>query len=120
MPIRYSIRAYQRFPVECGTYYLGATFLGEGRVQNVSRMGWRIEGDVPVTSGILLTVSLRWPGWPEPIRVDQAIVRWTQGRVFGIRIVTMTATEAARLNHVIATRIQQHLSGQKIAPQLNG
>ena len=120
MRVRYSLRAYQRFPVKCSLHYMGPEFLGEGIARNVSRMGWRVEGDSPVQAGTVLTASLLPPGQSVPIKVDQAIVRWSKGRTFGIRVLTMKAEEAARLNHLIMTLVQQHLGNSPIPHALPG
>ena len=116
MSAQYSIRTYQRFPVACRLHYLGPECVGKGIVLNLSRMGWRIEGECAVAPGTVLTLSVVCPHETVPIMVDRASVRWAREGVFGIQIVAMRREEAARLNRFVVALVRQHVLDRRIAP----
>jgi hypothetical protein len=103
-----TIRTYLRFPVQCPVYYLGPDFLGKGIIHDVSRNGWRVDGDHPVKSGMALVLSVLLPGESIPVKVERAIVRWTCDGAFGVKIVQMQPTEWARLGRAIANLLKQN------------
>ena len=56
----FSIRPYQRFPVHCSVTYNAGPFQGQGTMWNLSCIGWRLSGDLPMRPGepLSLTVTL--------------------------------------------------------------
>jgi hypothetical protein len=42
------------------------------------------------------------PGLSWPLRIDEAQVRWVQGKTFGLQFVAMQPDERAKLKQVIA------------------
>jgi hypothetical protein len=97
----FTVRTYSRFPVHCPVSYMGPDFLGTGTVWNLSRSGWRVQGDSLVERGMKLSLSITLPGEKEPVKVDKAVVRWVQGQDFGVKIVEMLPEEWTRLARVV-------------------
>ena len=99
---RFSIRSYSRFPVECPIYFLGDRFLGKGTVLDLSRVGWRVDGDHVVQAGIHVALRVFLPDQDSPVRIDRAAVRWSRGQEFGLEIMLMQPQEKARLRRFIS------------------
>ena len=50
------VREYRRFPVNCLLYFSNDQVHGTGTVWNLSLGGWRIDSDVEVATGNMLTL----------------------------------------------------------------
>jgi hypothetical protein len=46
-----SIRPFRRFSVQCSVAYNAEPFQRQGTVWNISRIGWRLSGDLPMRPG---------------------------------------------------------------------
>ncbi len=101
MSTGFTIRSYRRFPVQCPVDYRSPDCVGKGIVRNLSRSGWRVEGNHIVTPGMILMLAVSFPGESVPLMVEKAIVRWVQARAFGIRIIEMRPADAARLRRFV-------------------
>ena len=44
------IRLFPHFPVQCVVTYNAGPFQGQGTVWNLSRSGWRLSEDLPMTT----------------------------------------------------------------------
>lgn len=97
MPIRFRIRSYSRFHLECPVYFLGPRFLGKGTVLNLSKGGSRIQGDHPVRKGTPLALRVLLPDQTEPVCIERARVRWSNGHEFGLQITQVPHEEYTRL-----------------------
>ena len=102
MPTGFTIRGHRRFPVKCAVDYMNSDWVGKGIVRNLSRSGWRIEGDHTVAPGAILTLAVWLPGDSIPVKVEQAIVRWVSGGIFGVKILVMEPAEGMKLERLIA------------------
>lgn len=51
------MRRQSRFPVSWPVLYGGAEFLAEGTVLDLTRIGWRVAGAMPVVPGMPLTLA---------------------------------------------------------------
>ena len=101
MSTGFTIRSYRRFPVQWAVEYWSPDCVGKGIVRNLSRSGWRVEGDQVVAPGTMLTLAVSLPGDNVPVTVEKAIVRWLKAHAFGIRIIEMQPGHAARLGRVV-------------------
>ena len=54
----FSIRPYQRFPVQCSVTYNAGPFQGQGTVWNLLCTGWRLSGDLPMRPGESLSLTV--------------------------------------------------------------
>jgi hypothetical protein len=109
MSTGFTIRSYRRFPIQWAVEYRSPECVGKGIVRNVSRSGWRVEGNHVITPGTVLTLAVSFPGDSVPLMVEKAIVRWAKARAFGIRIIEMQPVHAARLRRVVTLLEQQSL-----------
>ena len=74
---------------------------GEGTVVDLSIRGCRIESSTDVQPGASLEVRIAVIEHEPPVQVQQAIVRWSRGRQFGLEFETMVPEEWARLQHTV-------------------
>jgi hypothetical protein len=74
---------------------------GEGTLVDLSIRGCRIESPTDVQPGVSLEVRIAAMEHEPPIKIQQALVRWTRGRQFGAEFVTMAPEEWARLQHTV-------------------
>ncbi len=70
--MRFTIRPFRRFPVQCSVTYNAGPFQGQGTVWNLSCAGWRLSGDMPMRPGetLSLTVTPRMSStssFPKPL-----------------------------------------------------
>ncbi len=101
MAIRFQIRSYLRFPVECPVYFLGPDFLGKGTIVNLSKAGSQIVGDQSVQRGTPIALRVFLPDQEAPVRIARARVRWSAGREFGLQNLTLHPDEQTRLARYI-------------------
>ena len=107
MAVGYSIRKNSRFNTMYHVYYRGPDFIGNGVVHEISLGGCRIEGDHFVYPGLILSLAVFLPDEPKAVRVENAVVRWTRGSLFGLRTLRITFDESDRLARAITTLVQQ-------------
>ncbi|MCC2640730.1 MAG: hypothetical protein K0S45_1143 [Nitrospira sp.] len=99
--IRFHLRSFRRFPVQCFVYYSGDEFKGTGTAWNLSLNGWRIDGTHPVEQGLVVTLCVFLPGRHPAVFIDQAIIRWSRGQEFGVEVSSIKADEHARLEQFV-------------------
>ena len=102
MKPRYRERVQVKIPV---MFTIG-THLGEGRVLDLTVPGCLIESPVKVHKGQSLQLKMYLPGLKRPLSVGLALVRWTDGKKFGVEFIRMEEPERLLLNRFMA----QHLS----------
>ena len=102
----FTIRPYQRFPVQCSVTYYAGLFQGHGTVWNLSCTGWRLSGDLPMRADetLALTVTL---SNEQRIEVPEAVVRWSRGQEFAVETVVIEPHTHARLAHYVKQLVQQ-------------
>src|SRR5713101_8232406 len=59
--MRFTLRPYRRFPVQCSVTYHAGPFQGQGTVWNLSCTGWRLSGDLPMRQGETLSLTVTLP-----------------------------------------------------------
>ena len=74
---------------------------GEGSVVDLSIRGCRIESPTYVQPGASLEVRIAATEHEPSIQIQQALVRWSRARQFGLEFVTMALEEWARLQHTV-------------------
>ena len=95
-------RQHPRFPARFHSSFTSVTVVsGEGNVVDLSIRGCRIDSLVDVRPGASLEVRIATIDHEPPIQIQQAVVRWSRGRQFGLEFVTMAPEEWARLQHTV-------------------
>jgi PilZ domain len=88
-----SVRRHSRYPVRWPVIYRSAEFLAEGTVVDLSHIGWRVAGSMPVRPGMHLDLEVAVPQRSEPVRVERATVLWVNGCEFAIEVDHMEAAD---------------------------
>ena len=104
----FSIRPYRRFPVQCYFTYNAGPFQGQGTVWNLSCTGWRLSGDLPMRPGETISLTVTLPN-EQRIEVPEAVIRWSRGQDFAVKIVAIERQTQARLQHYIKRLVQESL-----------
>ena len=96
MPDRIRARVAVRRPVD----YRDARSHGEGILLDLSLYGCRIQGAPPFACGTRLRLQLWLPGEFQPVKVEQAIVRWVKHDQCGVSFLEVHPDARARLERV--------------------
>lgn len=95
-------RRGRRISLSCRMFFFGEDdFEGEATLLDVSTNGCRAESSVELKIGTSLKLSLFLPDFKWPLRVDQAIVRWLDGKQFGLEFTTIRLAQRERLRSLI-------------------
>jgi hypothetical protein len=95
-------RRGKRTALSCRLFFFGEEdFEGEATVLDISTTGCRGESAVAVNVGMALKLSLFLPDFKWPLRIDQAVVRWTDGKQFGLEFTTIRMVQRERLRNLI-------------------
>ncbi len=101
-PQSHERRVQPRFTTQFRSTFSGGNEEGQGRTLDISSGGCKIESDMKVTQGATFECRLHVPGLDWPLRVDEAMVRWTEGNTFGIAFIRIRPEELAKLETVLA------------------
>ena len=95
-------RRGRRITLSCRLFFFGDDdFEGEAKVLDVSTNGCSAESSIDVTVGMILKLSLFLDDFKWPLRVEQAIVRWIDGKQFGLEFTSIRLAQRERLRNVI-------------------
>ena len=94
----FSIRPFRRFPVHCAVTYNAGPFQGHGTIWNLSCMGWRLSGDLPMKPGETVSLTVTLPN-EQFIEIPEAVVRWARGQEFAVENVVIEPHTHARVRH---------------------
>lgn len=101
----FALRYHYRFPVFSLVKYERGNEIGYGSVTNLSSLGWRISGSLPVEPGDMCTLMIKLPT-TQWVSVTQGKVRWVCGQECGIETLVIDTTSQARLNAYIQARLK--------------
>lgn len=96
----FSIRPYRRFPLQCPLTYHAGPFQGHGTVWNLSPVGLRLSGDLPMRprESLSLTVTLPNAQW---IKVPHGMVRWSRDQEFAVEKMVVEQLTPAQLRRSV-------------------
>lgn len=100
------VRRHSRFPVSWPVLYGNDTFLAEGTVLDLTALGWRVAGSMPVVPGMQLTLKVSVPDRSTPLCVHRATVLWIHNHEFAIE-----AHEMAPIDQTWVTEFLQQKLG---------
>ena len=78
-----------------------------GNVVDLSLRGCRVESQTPVKPGTALEVRIETLNEEPPLKIQEAVVRWSQDQHFGLEFVVLAPEEWARLQHTV-TQLELH------------
>ncbi|MCP9447475.1 MAG: PilZ domain-containing protein [Nitrospira sp.] len=94
-------RDQPRFHAQFRSSLSGRHQEGYGRTMDISVGGCKIESDLMVAEGTILECRIHVPGLDWPLRIDEAAVRWTDGKTFGLRFSKISPQELEKLQAVL-------------------
>ena len=89
------VRPQRRFPVSWPVLYGGDEFLAEGTVLDLTQLGWRVAGAMPVVPGTPVTLQVWVPDKLAPVRIQRATVLWVHEHEFAIEAHEMAPSDQA-------------------------
>lgn len=95
-------RVQPRFTTQFRSTFSGKSEEGQGRTLDVSAGGCKIESDLTVMQGDKFECRLHIPGLDWPLRIEEATVRWVEGKTFGVGFTRITPEEFSKLKIVLA------------------
>ena len=89
------VRRHSRFPVSWPVLYGNNDFFAEGTVLDLTALGWRVVGSMPVVPGMQLTLQVSIPERSAPLCVYRATVLWVKDHEFAIEAHEMAPIDQA-------------------------
>ena len=96
-------RKCSRYPLICPIAFSGDHMAGEGLVVNLSAQGCLIGTHENAKERTSLTLRVSLPDEASPMMIDQAVVRWSMEREFGVEFIHMQPEDQARLSRFVRT-----------------
>lgn len=103
---RFAVRVSSRFPVQVTMIYRGPTSVGQGIVQELSRVGCRVLSNDPVVEGETLSIGLAHYISQSRVFIERAIVKWVKGLEFGLVFKPLQPRQADQLQGLIEVLLQ--------------
>jgi hypothetical protein len=95
-------RRGRRLALSCRVFVFGEDeFEAEGTLMDISTSGCRAVSPVEVRRGMIVKLSVFLPDHQWPLRVEEAIVRWTNGQEFGVEFTSIRLAQRERLRALI-------------------
>jgi hypothetical protein len=101
------MRTNQRLKKLLSMRYRSNGIDGEGVIKDLSLSGSSMTGNVPVSVGMSLTLQIVLPGDPEPLVIDQAIVKWVKESEFGVDFEKLQPKVAADISTIISALVRR-------------
>lgn len=95
-------RRGRRVGLSCRLFFFGDDdFEGEGALLDISTSGCRASSSIPLQPETVLKISVFLPDQKWPLRVDQVIVRWVNGKEFGLEFTSIRVAQRERLRTLV-------------------
>jgi hypothetical protein len=75
------------------TYWNDDVLFGQGTMLDISHVGGRLAGTMPVAVGMVLKVQIALPQREDPLYVHEARVLWAEGCTFGLELRGLSSTD---------------------------
>lgn len=101
-PLPADRRSEPRFAVRFRSSFSSQKMLGgEGTVTDLSSRGCRVSADTPVPNKAVLEIHIHLEDDQPPIKISEAVVRWSEGSVFGLEFREIEPQSFDRLRRAI-------------------
>ena len=101
-PEKSDLRTSPRIPLDCRLFFshheLGDA---EATLLDLSKIGCAAESDTTVQTDMSLELWIFSPSYSWRMHIDQAIVRWVRGQLFGVEFLNLRPAQKKRLQHLI-------------------
>ena len=95
-------RAQPRFTTQFRGTFSGQKQEGQGRTLDISAGGCKVESEMNIVQGATFECRLHVPGLDWPLRIEEATVRWVDGKTFGLGFTRIASSELSKLKGVLA------------------
>jgi hypothetical protein len=109
---RFHVRPYQRLPVHCSLYVQTEHTHDTGTLWNVSLEGCRISTTLALQVGTQVALLILLPEPGGAMLIKTALVCWTRGPDYGLRLVTLHPVEAACLDRYVTQAVGEAVDTQ--------
>ncbi len=99
------VRRYSRFPVKWPVLYGNDELLAEGTVLDLTSLGWRLAGSIPVIPGMQLMLQVSIPERSTPLRIQRATVLWVNNHEFAIEAHDMDPIDHAWVTEFLRQKL---------------
>jgi len=95
-------RRGRRLSLSCRLFFFGEDdFEGEATVLDLSTNGCRATSLTKVQAGMVFRLSLFLLDQQWPLRIDEALVRWVNGKKFGLEFTGIRPAQRERVRSII-------------------
>ena len=98
-------RYKERIRLDAAVNFTNGSRIGDGRVLDLTSPGCLIESSIGVQKGQSLQLKISLPGQKRPLMVRLAVVRWTNGKQFGVEFIKMDESHRVALNRYMAEHL---------------
>lgn len=99
------VRRYSRFPVRWPMLYGSDELVAEGTVLDLTSLGWRLAGSMPVVPGMQLTLQIAIPERSAPLHIQRATVLWVKDHEFAIEAHEMAPIDHAWVDEFLRQKL---------------
>lgn len=99
------VRRYSRFPVKWPVLYGNDELLAEGTVLDLTSLGWRLAGSMPVVPGTQLRLQVSIPERSTPLCIQRATVLWVHNHEFAIEAHDMDPIDHAWVTEFLRQKL---------------
>ena len=100
-------RVQPRFTTQFRSTFSGSHEEGNGKTLDVSIGGCKIESDATVAPGAKFECRLHVPDLDWPIMIDEATIRWVEGKTFGVAFTRIRPGEKSKISALIGKLKQE-------------
>lgn len=94
-------RVQPRFTTQFRSTFTKDQREGQGRTLDLSIGGCKIESEIEAIQGNKFECRLHIPDLDWPLRIDEATVRWVEGKTFGLLFTRIRPEEKAKLKQLL-------------------
>jgi PilZ domain len=98
-------RYKERIRLKATVNFTNGSRTGEGRVLDLTSPGCLIESSITFQKGQSLQLKISLPGHKLPLMVKLGVVRWTNGKQFGVEFIKMDESHRIALNRYMAEHL---------------
>ncbi|MBK9306904.1 MAG: hypothetical protein IPM58_07425 [Nitrospira sp.] len=99
------VRRHSRFPVRWPMLYGSNELVAEGTVLDLTSLGWRLAGSMPVVPGMQLALQISIPERSTPLLIKRATVLWMKDYEFAIEAHEMAPIDQAWIDEFLRQKL---------------
>lgn len=115
-------RIYLRYPMHYPAIFGWDSYVGEGRLTNLSFSGCSVLCDRTPLVGTTVRICLLLPDHTKSLPIEGGTIKWAAGQLFGMGFGSLPRTVRQRLNHTLRQalihRLQKSVGGSELSSEL--